>query len=342
MVTPNCTGELTPACKMLLGAAAQHCKNELMSLDLKARRLDDDPRGCAGARRTRRRRGVVAVTSGLLLIMPLAAWVVTSTCVSAVTDQAAPLSARESGEARAVVEENGPDVEQLLKTDPMAVVRLGRERFTRSVSDWRAILTKQELLPNGLSAVQEIEVRCRALPQTLYLLWRKNASGVRRALYAPGDPRFVDGYGRALARVEPNGALVRLITTDVFVQIHGPDARKNSRRTIDECGFAAIFASLERVNARAAARGVLDLRYVGPGEIDGRPTFRIVRNLPASGPDAGYPDRRMVLHLDQDWLLPVAVYSYGDTEETQLLGSYVFTKVELNPGLGDASFAFGP
>lgn len=281
------------------------------------------------------------MTSALLLITPLSTWFVASLCVPAVAEQSALRPARDSHGALSA----GPDASsmvQLLKIDPMAVIRLGRDRFTRSVNDWRAMLIKQELLPDGLSPVQEIEVRCRTQPQTLYMLWRTNAGGVRRALYAPGSPGYIDAYGRALARVEPNGALVRLITTDVFVQIHGPDARRNSRRTIDECGFAATFASIERINALAEARGMLDLRYVGDGEIDGRPTYRITRNLPAGGPDAAFPDRRMVLHLDQQWLLPVAVYSYGDTEETQLLGSYVFTRVELNPGLDEASFAFCP
>jgi hypothetical protein len=199
---------------------------------------------------------------------------------------------------------------------------------------------KQELLPEGLSPIQEIEVRYRNTPQTVYMTWKTNAGGARRALWAPGDPRFVDQQGRALARVEPNGTLVRLVTTDVFVLIHGPDARKASRRTIDECGFASTFALLEKFNGIAEARGVLDFKYAGPGEIDGRRTYKIVRNLPYEGPDGPYPDSRMILHLDQEWLLPVAVYSYGDKEAKQLLGSYVFTKVELNPGMDEAAFAF--
>ena len=48
----------------------------------------------------------------------------------------------------------------------------------------------------------------------------------------------------------------------------------------------------------------------------------------------------MVLHLDQEWLLPTAVYCYADHEGKELLGSYVFTNVRLNTGLGDADFKF--
>jgi hypothetical protein len=62
--------------------------------------------------------------------------------------------------------------------------------------------------------------------------------------------------------------------------------------------------------------------------------------LPYDGPEGTYPDARMVLHLDQEWLLPTAVYSYADHEGKDLLGSYVFTKVRLNPGLTDDAFKF--
>lgn len=286
-----------------------------------------------------RRRGSLTVASTMLLITPLAIWFVSSLHIPSPSKTPALLPKAAAG-PQDIEPVPAATVEELLKHNPMAVVRMGRERYDREIRDWRAILLKQELLPDGLTPVQEIEVRYRNSPQTVYMTWMANAGGARRALWMPGDPRFVDQQGRALARVEPNGTLVRLVTTDVFVLVHGPDARKASRRTIDECGFASTFALLEKYNGIAEARGVLDFRYAGPGEIDGRKTYKIVRRLPYEGPDGPYPDALMVLHIDQEWLLPVAVYSYGDKDGTQLLGSYVFTKIELNPGLDEAAFAF--
>jgi hypothetical protein len=48
----------------------------------------------------------------------------------------------------------------------------------------------------------------------------------------------------------------------------------------------------------------------------------------------------MVMHLDQEWLLPVAVYSYADHEEKKLLGRYIFTDVNLEPKFSDKDFEF--
>ena len=97
---------------------------------------------------------------------------------------------------------------------------------------------------------------------------------------------------------------------------------------------------MENVHKLALDRGVLDIRYDGPGRVDGRPTYVLVRHLPYSGPEGEFPDARLVLHLDQEWLLPVAIYSYGDREEKELLGSYVLTSVKLNQNFDDDTFKF--
>ena len=97
---------------------------------------------------------------------------------------------------------------------------------------------------------------------------------------------------------------------------------------------------MDRVHKLARERGVLDIRYEGAGSVDGRPTYVLVRHLPYSGPEGEFPDARLVLHLDQEWLLPVAIHSYADREEKELLGSYVLTSVKLNQDFDDETFAF--
>jgi hypothetical protein len=171
------------------------------------------------------------------------------------------------------------------------------------------------------------------------MLWKKNAGDAKRALFID-DPKHVDDEGRKLVRVEPAGAIARFFVSDLYVPVNGKQARESSRRTIDECGFGATFDLFESFNALAAAKGVLDLRYAGTGEIDGRATHVIVRSLPYQGEGGPYPDAKMVMHLDQEWLLPVAVFSYADQDETQLLGSYVFKDISLAPGFDANAFKF--
>jgi hypothetical protein len=227
----------------------------------------------------------------------------------------------------------------LTEHDLLELTRRGRERYAREIRDYRCTFLKQERIDGKLKPREEIEVRYRESPTSIYMIWQKNASEAKRALFKD-TKEFVDKSNQKVARVEPNGAIARLFVKDVRVPIDGPEAHRTSRRTIDEFGFKSTFELLERYNRVGEKNGVLDIRYGGEGTIDGRPTYVLIRSLPYDGPEGTYPDARMVLHLDQEWLLPTAVYSYADHEGKDLLGSYVFTKVRLNPGLTDDAFKF--
>ncbi|MBP7745125.1 MAG: DUF1571 domain-containing protein [Phycisphaerae bacterium] len=281
------------------------------------------------------RRGVLYITGALLIIGPPAFWLVSTIPVTPSTSSLTPVTLAADAAAP-----SGSALVSLAQRDPMALVRLGIERYDKTIRQYRCVLTKQERLGDELTEVQEIELRYRESPRSVYMIWKANADQARRALYLPEDSAYTSQNGEELARVEPAGAIARLFVKDIFMPIHGPDARKASRRAIDEAGFRATFRLLEAYNAVAAERGVLDLRYGGIGEIGGRPTYILLRDLPYTGPTGPYPDARMVLHLDQEWLLPVAVYSYADHAQKTLLGSYVFTQIEINPSFAPDAFAF--
>lgn len=227
----------------------------------------------------------------------------------------------------------------LATADPNAVTRKAIERYQREVRDYRCVFTKQEFVGGKLRPAEEIEVLFRGRPHSVFMKWIRNADGARRALFID-QPQFVDGKGQKTARVEPNGALARLIVSEVSLPIHGKEAKEASRRTIDEFGFGATLMLLDRLNKIGAANGELDYRFDGEDRIDGRPTLRFVRHLPSERRPDLYPDSKLVVHIDQDWLLPTAVYAYADHAGTQLLGSYVYSQVRLNPGFTDRDFDF--
>jgi hypothetical protein len=226
----------------------------------------------------------------------------------------------------------------LARRDPLRLVRLARERCERQIRDYSCVFIRQERIRDKLTPQQHIEVIYRNKPQSVLMTWIRNEDRVRRAVYVEG--RLVDSDGAERALVEPSGALVRLAAKKLAIPIHGAMARASSRRTIDQFGFSAMFRLMDRVNKLALDRGVLDIRYEGPGRVDGRPTYVLVRHLPYSGPEGEFPDARLVLHLDREWLLPVAIHSYADRAEKQLLGSYVLTSVKLNQGFDDGTFTF--
>jgi len=227
----------------------------------------------------------------------------------------------------------------LTERDLLELTRRGRQRYERQIRDYCCTFLKQERIDGKVKPREEIEVRYRESPTAIYMIWQRNASEAKRALFKD-TKEFLDSKNRKVARVEPNGAIVHLFVKDVLIPIRGPEARRTSRRTIDEFGFKSTFELLERYNRVGEENGVLDIRYGGEGTIDGRPTYVLIRHLPYDGPEGIYPDARMVLHLDQEWLLPTAVYCYADHEGKELLGSYVFTNVRLNTGLGEDAFKF--
>ncbi len=281
-----------------------------------------------------KRRGMLYATGVSALVIPLALWVVSSIPATAhdSTPSHSPVVARTVSPAS--------DLARIAADDPMALVRMGREKYDREIQEYRCLLTKQERLGEELSKIQQIEVRFRENPLSVYMLWKSNADQARRALFIDDDERFIDDEGCKLSRVEPAGAIARLFVKDILIPIHGKRAKKASRRTIDECGFRSTFELLESYNKIADEHGVLDLSFAGTGEVDGRPTYIIERHLPYTDATGPYPDAMMILHLDQELLLPVAVYSYSDHHAKTLLGSYVFTQVEVNPGMGNDAFAF--
>lgn len=221
----------------------------------------------------------------------------------------------------------------------MELIQRAIRRYGAEVRDYRCTFEKQELLADGLTPVQSIDVRYREAPMSVFMVWKKNEDRVRRALYVDA-PAFVDNKGARVARVEPAGAIIRLIVSDVTLPIHGADAQSASRRSMDEFGFRNALELFWEINRKAARNGHLKLWMEPDGSIAGRPTHVIVRHLPIDYERRGYPDARLVMHIDKELLLPVAIYQYADYDGRKLLASYVYRDIQLNPGLRDADFRF--
>ena len=258
-------------------------------------------------------------------------------CVSNMGNTAAPVEVVQQGVAAPGLAGAGesPMVE-LARHAPIELLGIALERCALEVRDYNCVFLRQELIDGKLTAQQAMRVHYLDDPRSVHMTWIRNVDRVSRAVYVEGQ--HVGEDGTELALVEPAGDIARLLVPELKVPVHGEAARRSSRHTIDQFGFRAVLERIINDNRRFAEQGVLDCRFAGQGAVEGRPTYVIVRRLPYTGPEGEYPDARQVLHLDQEWLLPVAIYSYADEEERVLLGSYVTIGVELNPGLDDAVF----
>jgi len=225
---------------------------------------------------------------------------------------------------------------ELVQTDPLALLRTALERYEDSVSDYTCLFTKQERINGRLGPEQQIRVRFRETPFSVLMEWVKNPGKARRVLYVEG--RWEDAEGHKLAKVEPQGAIARMLVRSVARPIDGPDARAASRKTIDHFGFANVLRLIIKYAELAVDTGQGSLVYLGEGQIDGRATWILRRTLPYTHEGGPWPDCVLLVHIDQERLLPVACYAYADDDQQVLLGKYIFTDVQLNVGLSEADF----
>jgi len=235
--------------------------------------------------------------------------------------------------------------EHLVRTDPLAALIQSRARHNELVRDYQCTFVKQEVLPSGMSAEQEIEVKFRQAPYSVVMHWTRNPGLAERVVYVKNkwiDSEADNAEEREQAVCQP-GAALRLILKSVKQPIHGDRARDASRRYIDEFGFSRSLDLLIQYCERAKARGELDLKFKGESFFDGRPTWVLHRSLPYDKDGGPYPDRICEIHIDREYRIPVAVYSYSNDamKPEHLLGKYEYTNIRLNPGLSESDFEPG-
>lgn len=230
----------------------------------------------------------------------------------------------------------GTDLGDLARSDPMGLLKVALQRCQNSVNDYTCVFTKQERIRGRLGEEQQIAVRFREEPFSVMMEWTRNPGDAKRVLYVQGQ--WQNDEGQPLAKIEPQGAIARLLVKSVLLPINGPDARAVSRRTIDQFGFSNALKLIIDYAHAATSAGQGSLTYQGEGELNGRPTWILKRTLPYTNDHGQWPDRVLVVHIDREWLLPLACYTYADDAQQVVLAKYVFSQVELNKGLSDRDF----
>lgn len=224
---------------------------------------------------------------------------------------------------------------ELARQRPLDFFRACRARYDETVRDYRCTFIKQERVGGQLGAEQEIAVAFRESPFSVDMRWVRNPGRASHATYVAG--RWLDGQKREEAVFRPAG-LLGTLTGDVRRPIHSDVARAESRRTLDQFGFKNTLDLIIKYSEKGAGVPGYSLRFVGEGQVDGRPTYAFERTLPYTGDERDFPDRLLVIHVDQEWLVPSACVSYADDQRQQMLGSYVLADVAFNVGLSDADF----
>lgn len=268
--------------------------------------------------------------SRLLLCLPL--------CLLVAPDRyrpVAPAPAPAEG-TFAVVTDDGdalPDNAAMLALavrDPVTFLEMCIRRCQREVHSARLILRKHERTLGQQRKPEEIAVDYRVAPHAVLFHWRKGGPDLAAAsLYAADQLP-----GKVLIRPAGLAALVGNVERDV----RGEDAQKAGRYSLEEFGFALAMRRTLGCWRAAQAEHALHVEFLGIrpcAEVGGRRCYIFHRHHYAR-PEQPDNITDLVIYIDaQTWLQTGSILknSHG-----QLVGSYFFEPVEINPKLDAARF----
>jgi hypothetical protein len=208
---------------------------------------------------------------------------------------------------------------ELAKYDHIAVLKLAIEKYEGSIDDYTGVFCKQERLKGKLGKEQTIAFKFKEKPYSIYMEWKKNCGSADKLLYvrSQNDGKMI---------VHPTGLLSWL--GSVSCDPGGKDARKSSVYTCDEFGFYNSMKRGLKDYELANKSGDLEIKYIGLTEVHGRKCIALERVLPKK---KGYNTARLVIKLDIEYLLPVALERYDWDGNLIFQGS--FRDLEFNTGL---------
>ncbi len=224
--------------------------------------------------------------------------------------------------------------EQLAEDDPIGFFEMILARYERHVRDYTCLFTKQELVNGKMTTRQVMKAYFREDPYSVRLEWIRNRDRASRVLYVRNA--WID-KGQQMAVVEP-GPIARLFISHVMRPIHGADAMRTSRRTIDQFGFRNNILLILKYCAPARERGLLEFTYQGVRVVDGRSTLLFERRLPYTGERCEWPDRVLEVYVDRQLLVPTLCIAYADDAKRQLLGHYEYSDIKMNANLSESVF----
>jgi hypothetical protein len=229
-------------------------------------------------------------------------------------------------------------LERLATEQPLGFLKTCRDHCAATVRDYTCQFHMRERIDDskpGLGPPQQISIRFREQPYSVDMRWVQNAVHASRVNFVKGRWRRGE---RELALIVPAGLLNLLAPAGVRLDVHAPELKQASSRSIDDFGFKRTLESIIARCEQAQSEPRFDLRAVGVGTFDGRECIVLERRLPYDGPGGLYPDRLFIMHIDREWLVPLSCDAFADDAGNTPIGIYETREVRLNVGLGDEDF----
>ena len=208
---------------------------------------------------------------------------------------------------------------ELAKHDHITLLKLAIKRYEKSIEDYVGTFCKQERLRGELGKEQTIAFKFKEKPYSIYMEWKKNSGTADKLLY-------VKDRNNNKMLVHPTGLLSWL--KSVERDTGGKDARKSSLYTCDQFGFYNSMKRGLKDYELAKKKGDLKIKYIGLTKVHGRKCIAFERILPKK---KDYSTARLIIKLDIEYLLPVALQRYD--WENKLIFQNSFRDLKFNTGL---------
>ncbi len=220
------------------------------------------------------------------------------------------------------------------------MLKQGR-KFLQATPDYTAVFSKQELVGDQLLELQDISLKCRHAPFSVYLRWL--SGDVDRELL------YVDGQNDGEMIVHGGGWKARLPALSI-----SPDsslAMQESRYPVTKAGILGTLDIMLEIHAEDVAKDRLARsEQLADEEFDGRQCAAFLLEYRDATLSPTY--RKSITLIDKEWNVPLYTRNFGwpnvgetatgdELDEATLIEFYTFTEVEFRQQLATADFDRG-
>jgi hypothetical protein len=218
----------------------------------------------------------------------------------------------------------------------VTLLKKGLAEFAR-VPDYTATLTKRERIGGDLTEEQQISLKIRQAPFSVYMKWRSGETGQQVI--------FVDGQNEGNLLVKPGGLKGRLVRGCLTIDPTSSLAMAQARYPVTMVGLPTLAEQILKYQVAQLEKGsgyTCEMR--DDVEFDGRPCYQTL--VTYASPEENPDYRKSEILIDKQLSMPVFVRNYtwardadpATIDEETLVEHYTYTEIQLSQQLADQDF----
>jgi hypothetical protein len=202
----------------------------------------------------------------------------------------------------------------------------------QEVNDYTAIFTKTELV-KGRKLVQEMDMKFRTKPFSVYFRYRTGPEAGRQAIYVEGK------YGNNLVVKEVG---IKALAGPLSFKPDHPTVMAENRYPVTNVGIGNILEKALKVWDRESRleNAEIDLKFFPNAKLKEIPCEAVQLTYPQ--PRREYEFSLTRVYFDKESKLPIRAERFGwpqrPGDKPPLVEDYVYTKLKINQRLTDADF----